>query len=145
MCDYFFINLQVVDFHPIAASTILDITYGYSPHGANDEFIRFADEAVFESFRYGGPGSSICDLVPLCESSLFLCTSLRSNGGGSEILADVDAVFVLSETRCLHSDHCGEAFQFTAPVDRNSDGIELGYLEDPANSAILRQTEHIKA
>ncbi|KAF9650387.1 cytochrome P450 [Thelephora ganbajun] len=47
-----------------SASTILGITYGYTPRDANDEFIQLAHDATFESFRYGGPGSSICDLVP---------------------------------------------------------------------------------
>jgi len=31
----------------------------------------------------------------------------------SKILANVDAIFVLSEARCLHQVDCGEAFQFT--------------------------------
>ena len=54
------------DVHPIAASTILGITYGYTPRSVDDEFIQLAHKATLESFRYGGPGSSICDLVPFC-------------------------------------------------------------------------------
>jgi hypothetical protein len=122
----------LVNFHPTAASTILDITYGYTPHSVDDQFIRLANEAVFESFRYGGPGSSIFDLFPFRMSPPFLYASLRFNEEESKTLADVDAVFVLSEARCLHSDDCGEAFQLAASVGGNSDGIELGCPAGPA-------------
>ena len=67
----------------------------------------------------------------------FLYVSLQSNEEGSKTLADVDAVFVLSEARCLHSDDCGEAFQLTASVDRISDGTELGCPPDPPDHATL--------
>ena len=69
LCDCFIGNLRLAYLYPTAASTVLGVTYGYTPRDANDEFIQLADEATFESFRYGGPGSSICDLVPFCESS----------------------------------------------------------------------------
>lgn len=72
LCDHFFENLLLADLYLTAASTILGITYGYTPLDANDEFIQLADEAAFESFRYGGPGSSTCDLIPFCKSSLLL-------------------------------------------------------------------------
>ena len=72
----FYSKLAIVDIHLTAASIILGITYGYSLHDVNDEFVQLARVATFESFRYGGPGSSICDLIPFCEPSLFLHVSL---------------------------------------------------------------------
>ena len=67
-----FNDLCSVDLYsPTAASAILGITYGYTPRDVNDKFIQLAREATLESFRHGGPGSSICDLVPLCRHSLF--------------------------------------------------------------------------
>ena len=138
-------KLPFVDVHLTAASTILGITYGYTPHDVNDEFIQLAHDTTFETFRYGGPGSSICDLIPFCTSLIFLHAWFESNKEGSEILADVDATFVPSETCRLHQDACGEAFQSTTRVDRNPDGMRLGYLADLADPAILRLMEHIKA
>ena len=64
---------------------------------------------------------------------------------GSEILANVDAIFVLSEACRLHQVACGEAFRSTARMDRNSDGMQLGHLGDLTDSAILRLMERIKA
>lgn len=116
-------RLPFVDLYPAAAFTILGITYGYTPHDVNDEFIRLAHEATFETFRYGGPGSSICDLIPFRTPPLFFHASFESNREGSEILANVDAVFVLSEARRLHQDACGEAFQSTTRMDRKADGV----------------------
>ena len=71
--------------------------------------------------------------------------SRRSNRPGSEILADLDAVFVLPEARCLHQDDCGETFQFTASMDRNTDGTQRGHLANPTDSTTRRQTDRIKA
>ena len=83
-----------------------------------------------------GRGSSVCDLsVPFCGSPLFFHAPLVSNRGGSKILADVDAVFVLSEARRVHQDNCGKTVQFTAPTDKNSDGMWLGYLAGLTDSA----------
>jgi len=132
-------NLLFVNLYPAAASTILGITYGYAPHDVNDRFIRLAHEVTLESFRYGGPGSSICDLVPFCKSPLFFYTWIGSNGEQSETLADVDAIFILSGARRLHQDACGEAVQFTARMDGNPDGIRLGRLAGLTDSdSILR-------
>ena len=136
-------NLLFVDLHHTAASTILGVTYGYTPHDANDKFIRLAHEAALESFRYGGPGSSICDLIPFCKS-LFFYARPGTNRVQSEILADMDAVFILSEARRLHQDGCGEDVQLTARMDGKPDGIQLGYFAGLTDSVILRLIKHIK-
>jgi hypothetical protein len=116
-------NSRSPDLFPAAASTILGITYGYTPQGANDKFIQLAHKATFETFRYGGPGSSICDLVPFCMFCRFLGVLFWSNKERSEALANVDAIFLLSEACCLHQDDRGEAFQSAARVDRSQDGM----------------------
>jgi len=46
---------------------ILEITYGYTVESVEDPFIYLADEAAVESFRYGGPGATMCDILPICE------------------------------------------------------------------------------
>jgi hypothetical protein len=46
---------------------ILEITYGYTVKSVDDSFIYLADEAAVESLRYGTPGATLCDIVPICE------------------------------------------------------------------------------
>jgi hypothetical protein len=121
------------DFYPIAASTILGITYGYTPRGVDDEFIQLAHKATLESFRYGGPGSSVCDLVPFCMFCPSLDATQLSDGRESEALAHLDAVFLLSEARCLHEDDCGETLYSTTRMDRNTDGTYVPRLSCEPN------------
>ena len=46
---------------------ILEITYGYVVKNVDDPLIYLADEAAVESFRYGGPGATLCDILPIRE------------------------------------------------------------------------------
>lgn len=48
-----------------SAAMILEITYGYAVENIEDPFIHLADEAAVESFRYGGPGATLCDILPI--------------------------------------------------------------------------------
>lgn len=44
---------------------ILEITYGYTVESADDPFIHLANEAAVESLRYGAPGTTLCDILPI--------------------------------------------------------------------------------
>ena len=46
---------------------ILEITYGYTVESADDPFVLLVHEAMIESFRHGGPGTGLCDILPICE------------------------------------------------------------------------------
>jgi len=46
---------------------ILEITYGYIVESADDSFIHLADETAVESLRYGSPGATLCDIIPIRE------------------------------------------------------------------------------
>ncbi|KAF9647711.1 cytochrome P450 [Thelephora ganbajun] len=48
-----------------AAAMILEITYGYTVESVDDSFIHLADEAAVESLRYGLPGATPCDVLPI--------------------------------------------------------------------------------
>ena len=89
---------------------ILEITYGYVVKNVDDPLIYLADEAAVESFRYGGPGATLCDILPIREEILHLLVYPEHdlNVNSSEILANVDAILFLPATRCLYQDSCGE-------------------------------------
>ena len=57
--------------HP-AATMRLEITYGYTVESAEDSFIHLADEAAVESLRYGSPGGTLCDILPIREDNFTL-------------------------------------------------------------------------
>ena len=57
---------------------ILEMTYGYAVKGVDDPFIHLADEAAVESLRYGGPGSTLCDILPIREEFLTPLSSIPS-------------------------------------------------------------------
>ena len=58
--------------HP-AAGMILEITYGRKVESVDDEFIRIADEAATESFRFGALGGTApCDIIPIREHNFTL-------------------------------------------------------------------------
>lgn len=44
---------------------ILEITYGYIVESVDDTFVHLADEAAVESLRYGSPGGTLCDILPI--------------------------------------------------------------------------------
>ena len=46
---------------------ILEVTYGYTIESVDDPFIHLADEAAVESMRYGAPGATLCDVLPMCK------------------------------------------------------------------------------
>ncbi|KAF9777905.1 cytochrome P450 [Thelephora terrestris] len=48
-----------------AAAMILGVTYGYAIQSIDDPFIHLADEAAVESLRYGTPGATLCDVLPM--------------------------------------------------------------------------------
>lgn len=54
-------------FLELAATMILEITYGYTAENVDDPFIHLADEAAFKSLRHGAQGATICDVIPICE------------------------------------------------------------------------------
>ena len=47
---------------------MLEMTYGYTVEGVDDPLIHLTDEAAVESFRYGGPGATLCDILPIREA-----------------------------------------------------------------------------
>lgn len=57
---------------------IVEITYGYRVENVDDPFIRLADEAVIESARHGGPGATLCDILPMREFPHLYCATLSS-------------------------------------------------------------------
>jgi hypothetical protein len=63
--------------HP-AASIILEITYGYTVESVDDYFIYLADEAAIESLRYGSPGATLCDILPIREEIFHISISYRA-------------------------------------------------------------------
>lgn len=84
---------------------ILEITYDYTVQGAEDPFIHLSSEAAVESLRYGAPGATLCDILPIREEfpTLSPLQSTRTSCA-SKILAYMDAVLFLPTTRCLHED-----------------------------------------
>jgi len=59
---------------------ILEITYGYIVKSVDDSFIHLADEAAVESLRYGSPGGTLCDILPIRECSFTLVLSIWTCG-----------------------------------------------------------------
>jgi hypothetical protein len=60
---------------------ILGVTYGYAIQSIDDPFIHLADEAAVESLRYGTPGATLCDVLPMRKKFLpFSLINSNSNG-----------------------------------------------------------------
>lgn len=99
------VAIEFLFFHS-AASMILEITYGYTVENVDDSFIRLADEAAVESFRYGGPGATLCDALPIREDLFTLLISVRPRlkYNSSKTLANVDAILFLPATCSLYQD-----------------------------------------
>jgi hypothetical protein len=51
---------------------ILEITYDYTVESAEDPLIHLSNEAAVESLRYGAPGATLCDILPIREELLTL-------------------------------------------------------------------------
>ena len=60
---------------------ILEVTYGYTIESVDDPFIHLADEAAVESMRYGAPGATLCDVLPLCKDFTSHLTLAHSSNG----------------------------------------------------------------
>ena len=65
---------------------ILEITYGYIVESVDDSFVHLADEAAVESLRYGSPGGTLCDILPICEYTFTLFLSIRTYGSNVNVI-----------------------------------------------------------
>ena len=55
----------------------MEITYGYKVESVDDPYIRLADEAATESFRFGALGGTApCDIIPIREHNFTLLLSI---------------------------------------------------------------------
>lgn len=57
---------------------ILEATYGYVVESVDDSFTRLADQAAIETVRYGGPGATLCDILPMREEFFALLSFIPS-------------------------------------------------------------------
>lgn len=104
-----------------ATGTILNITYGYNVKDCDDPLVTLADECTSASVAAGGPGALLCDLVPACmlpDGVLETVVTLL----GSEILANVGALFRVQEACAVYQIPCGKILRRTVPIRKGSDG-----------------------
>lgn len=96
-----------------AAGLILNIAYGYNVRNCEDPFITISDEAIRNTVNAGGPGATLCDMFPVCESTFQVFQGSREDLRGigaqiyltfssSEVSAAVVPICPFQTARAVH-------------------------------------------